>query len=428
MAERAWVARSPCRAGGASTDSLGRSFPGRCPAAFPGPAGPARMHSPARHCGAEARDQHARDRWRHQAPFSELCCRFPAVLSSFCCPVPVLWTEGDKGVCLRRVSTESACAWVIIIIIIAVQPVKSHFILHRRNLDSRDCVRLQLDHNASRACNHNAMRHLTSICHILHKFFHAWKKPLIRNFIVFWNGILFLGSLPTILGAKAQQLLSVEWDILVNNNNSNQYPLVWCVQFLHFYKTNWGHWIQNYYQTTISHQTRFYLNHIAYVGIHFYALKWSHTWPVASVKAQCAMNFHEDSREYDGITMHRLHFHCYNPDQNVWDKVPFSRIAAVFAPCPLPPQCMGGRGGGGGKVGFGPKNVGFHVKNWSMFEAVHSASLSHIILARIVGYSWCIVTVILSNIPVPCAPIFLATCASPHRTTASRMSSSHAYV
>ena len=41
-------------------------------------------------------------------------------------------------------------------------------------------------------------------------------------------------------------------------------------------------------------------------------------------------------------------------------------------------------GGRGRKVGFGPKNVCFHVKNWSMVEAVHSASLSHIILARIV--------------------------------------------
>ena len=86
----------------------------------------------------------------------------------------------------------------------------------------------------------------------------------------------------------------------------------------------------------------------------------------------------------------------YNPGQNVWDKVSFSRIAAVFARSPLPPWCNVGRlvgkpfltnniaWGDGGKVGFGPKNVGFHVKNWSMVEAVHFASLSHIILARIV--------------------------------------------
>ena len=65
-------------------------------------------------------------------------------------------------------------------------------------------------------------------------------------------------------------------------------------------------------------------------------------------------------------------------------------------PPPPPPRCNVGRlvgkpfltnniawGEGGGEVGFGPKNVGFHVKNWSMVEAVHSASLSHIILARI---------------------------------------------
>ena len=43
-------------------------------------------------------------------------------------------------------------------------------------------------------------------------------------------------------------------------------------------------------------------------------------------------------------------------------------------------------GGEEGKEEFGPNNVCFHVKNWSMVEAVHSASLSHIILARIVGY------------------------------------------
>ena len=53
-------------------------------------------------------------------------------------------------------------------------------------------------------------------------------------------------------------------------------------------------------------------------------------------------------------------------------------------PPPPPPPPMGG---GGGKVRFGPKNVCFHVKNWSMVEAVHSASLSHIILARIVAES-----------------------------------------
>ena len=56
---------------------------------------------------------------------------------------------------------------------------------------------------------------------------------------------------------------------------------------------------------------------------------------------------------------------------------------------PYEQHCMGeggggGGGGGGGEVGFGPKKVCFHVKNWSMVEAVHSASLSHIILARIV--------------------------------------------
>ena len=60
-----------------------------------------------------------------------------------------------------------------------------------------------------------------------------------------------------------------------------------------------------------------------------------------------------------------------------WQAFPYDNIA----------WGRGGGGGGGGKVGFGPKNVCFHVKNWSMVKAVHSASLSHIILARIVVYS-----------------------------------------
>ena len=77
--------------------------------------------------------------------------------------------------------------------------------------------------------------------------------------------------------------------------------------------------------------------------------------------------------------------------------------SAFFTNCcnihSLPPRCNVGRLvgkpfltnnialGEGGRVGFGPKNVCFHVKKWSMVEAVHSASLSHIILARIVGAS-----------------------------------------
>ena len=44
------------------------------------------------------------------------------------------------------------------------------------------------------------------------------------------------------------------------------------------------------------------------------------------------------------------------------------RIPAIFAPSPLPPDAML-------EVEFGPKNVCFHVKSWSMVEAVHSASV-----------------------------------------------------
>ena len=43
--------------------------------------------------------------------------------------------------------------------------------------------RLQLDYNASRACNHNALI-LTSWWHVPHEFFRARKKPLTRTFIV----------------------------------------------------------------------------------------------------------------------------------------------------------------------------------------------------------------------------------------------------
>ena len=63
-----------------------------------------------------------------------------------------------------------------------------------------------------------------------------------------------------------------------------------------------------------------------------------------------------------------------NPGQNVWDKVPFSRIAAIFARSPLPPDAMldnssaslylrttlyGGRGGGGGEDRIWPKELFF---------------------------------------------------------------------
>ena len=40
-----------------------------------------------------------------------------------------------------------------------VQRAKHQFIfLTQENLDSLECVRLQLDHNASRACNYDALR------------------------------------------------------------------------------------------------------------------------------------------------------------------------------------------------------------------------------------------------------------------------------
>ena len=80
--------------------------------------------------------------------------------------------------------------------------------------------------------------------------------------------------------------------------------------------------------------------------------------------------------------VHSIHFDLWafvvkvrdidNPGQNVWDKVPFSRIAAIFA-CSPPPHAMLDDSsesfslrttlhGGRGEVGFGPKNVSFQVK------------------------------------------------------------------
>ena len=66
----------------------------------------------------------------------------------------------------------------------------SSYFLRRKNLDSLDCVCLQLDHNASRACDHNALRHLNSLWHVLRESFCAQKKPLIHIFIVYGNGVL----------------------------------------------------------------------------------------------------------------------------------------------------------------------------------------------------------------------------------------------
>ena len=77
--------------------------------------------------------------------------------------------------------------------------------LLRKNLDSLDCVHLQLDHDALHACNHNALQHLTSWRHVLHKFFRAGKNPLIRNFI-FWEIYQNFWVVPR---SKVQQSLSV---------------------------------------------------------------------------------------------------------------------------------------------------------------------------------------------------------------------------
>ena len=75
----------------------------------------------------------------------------------------------------------------------------SSYLLTQKNLDSLDCARLQLDRNASRACNHNALRYVTSFCR---SHFRAGKL-LIRNSIVCGSGM----NVTKILGAKAHHYL-----------------------------------------------------------------------------------------------------------------------------------------------------------------------------------------------------------------------------
>ena len=45
------------------------------------------------------------------------------------------------------------------------------FILHRKNIDLLDRVRLQLDHNVSRTCSHNSVRRLTPLGQVLRELF-----------------------------------------------------------------------------------------------------------------------------------------------------------------------------------------------------------------------------------------------------------------
>ena len=80
----------------------------------------------------------------------------------------------------------NALVWILLL---RSERSSSSCFLHRKNLHSLDCVRLYLDHNASRACNHNALRNLNS-WHVQHEFFRArfmvsgigilWKRT--RNF------------------------------------------------------------------------------------------------------------------------------------------------------------------------------------------------------------------------------------------------------
>ena len=67
--------------------------------------------------------------------------------------------------------------------------------------------RLQQDHNASRPCNHNALRTSIHNKQVLHEFFRARNKPFIWNFKnSFWKAKDL-----NILGVTVQQPLSLIW-------------------------------------------------------------------------------------------------------------------------------------------------------------------------------------------------------------------------
>ena len=79
---------------------------------------------------------------------------------------------------------------------------------HRKNLDLPDYVRLQLDHNASRAFNHNAFRLLTSIMTRSARVLSRTKKASLFVILYFLE-LVFSGILPNISGAKAKQSLDI---------------------------------------------------------------------------------------------------------------------------------------------------------------------------------------------------------------------------
>ena len=84
---------------------------------------------------------------------------------------------------------------MLIIPLIAAQQVKQQFIclIHKKNLESLDCIHLQLDHNALFTCNHRM--HCITLDFIMTcpAQVLSCRKPLIHNFIVSVNG--FLGKL-----------------------------------------------------------------------------------------------------------------------------------------------------------------------------------------------------------------------------------------
>ena len=81
------------------------------------------------------------------------------------CPSQHHWQVSDAGGKCHRIWHEFHGFWSQVWnrVFIVAQLAKQQFIfLTSKKRDTPDYARLQLDHNASRACNHNAFRHSTS--------------------------------------------------------------------------------------------------------------------------------------------------------------------------------------------------------------------------------------------------------------------------
>ena len=93
-------------------------------------------------------------------------------------------SSGNPASSINREAERATVQWAwkpphrfFLLLLLRSKRSSSSYFSHMKNLDSLDCVRLRLDHNASRACNDNALRHWTSYWHVLHEFLRERKKP-----------------------------------------------------------------------------------------------------------------------------------------------------------------------------------------------------------------------------------------------------------